>query len=262
MASNPTHLNTTVDGANGLTSKTSGSISPSAGAFLVVALATAAQGVISFNVGTVTTTLANVGPWTVHRSVTGQAVNSYGVAIATAQITGSPGSGTVTVTWTGTSTRTVLTIAEVVVSTPPSVPQSGQATGTASTLAVPLSATGASSLVIGAINSRGASAIAAGSGFTELVETSSTGGGNSQLQLQYDNGGSITSCGWSGLGATNDVGAAIEISEDTEGTPQSLLLGMTQRFSASLLLTIGQRQVPSGGGRWTRRYPLLGRFLR
>lgn len=218
--STPAHLNTTADGVGSLTSKVSGSISPTiTSGKLIAVLAQGAAGTTSFSGAAVSDTLANTGAWTVHVEVVGTATNRYGLVIASCDVTGATGSGTVTVTWTNASTRTVLSIVEVASGSALTAVQSKSNTGTATTLTVTLdSSPGASSLILAAVNSAGeADGITPDGAFSELADTSSTGGGNSRLQVQYDNGGADTTIDFASLATTNNVGGAIELVEGPTG---------------------------------------------
>lgn len=217
----PTGTPVASDGTNPLTSLATGSHTPALTNGRLIALAAlGVAGSTTFSEGSaITDTYANgsnVGPWTVHAVGSGTNTNSYGLLVASAEVTGAPGAGAVTLRWTGSSTRTVVRVVEIASNDPLEVVQVKVNTGTGTTLTVTLDASpDAASLILGVINSAGDAGVTEGSGFTELIESGSGGGGNSWLQVQHDNGGGDTTCDWSALSTTMNVGIALELAENS-----------------------------------------------
>lgn len=213
--STPTQLVTTPSTANN-DFVTSGTISPTANALLIVAVAGAESPDATHD--TMTDTLTGTGIWTRHQTdVFDDGSRPCRISIWTAQAGPSPGSGTITLTFGSTCRRKVIGVAEITghdTTTP--VAQSKSSNGNASTLTVTLDSTpAATSAVIGAIAVKEDSdGVSPGSGFTELTDVDSGGPAfQARLQMQYDLTGADTTCDWSALSTLANAGAAIEIAE-------------------------------------------------
>lgn len=124
--STPTLLATTPlrTAAGTLASAASASVSPSSNALLIVCVGHGAGA--SNTLSSISTTLSNVGSWTIAAQFNGLVGSVYEVAaIAWAQVTGAPGTGTITANFTGgsgyTATVAVLEIATGYHTTPTGV---------------------------------------------------------------------------------------------------------------------------------------------
>lgn len=206
--STPTQLDAKSDSATASTI-VSNSVSPSSNTLLLVAGATRDASVAS---ASISTTLSNVGTWTVlTRDGPGA---SYGsLVLGYAVVTGAPGSGTVTVNFGVSCTRHSIVVAEIAsgYSTSSPVVQNKNGTSSASTLSLTLDSTPISnSTVFAAVASRGATAITPGSNFTELSEIG-TGSGNPAIEVEYDANSATTTVDWSTLGTAGNAGIGIEI---------------------------------------------------
>ena len=204
----PTVLDTVNNGSG--TSQTTGSVSPTADSKLL--LAVGLRDGADMPVGTISTTLSNVGTWSsVHgpELTTGSARRQ--VAWYYADITGAPGTGTVTYNSSLSISRIMLALYEV---TGGSAGIADSATGSSvvSTLEVTLSGTPATdSLVMGAIQCDGDRTITPGTGFTEITQLLHSNGSDN-LQVQYDAENADDTCDWSSVGTNSNSGAVIVIS--------------------------------------------------
>lgn len=208
-------------GATGSTSLASPSVSPSSNALLVAAYRTRFA-VASF---TVSTTLSNVGTWTVVNDATN-------LCIIYAKVTGAPGTGTVTVTHANQSDRHIHLGEFLGYDTSNPVPQFkvGSASTSGTTYTASFASTPAStSAVFAALHANGMTSAAAtpGAAFTEVFDTATTT--TRIMETEYDIGSPAISFDWSGLTDTvSRFGIAIEIQEPVVTSPDSgyLLLGV------------------------------------
>lgn len=179
---------------------TSGSISPTANAMLIVICSgSATAGTLAFS----STTLSGVGSWT---GTTQVSDGNTKLRILTAKISGSPGTGTLTFTGFGTpgTTRSVMHVLEVTNGVTALNEKTG--TQTSATPSLTLDATpDANSLIMAAI-AHNSAATTAGTNFTELAENN----GNRGMQTQYDAGSATTSVPWNSSNIAH-VMTALEI---------------------------------------------------
>jgi hypothetical protein len=225
--STPSLLDTTTSNVL-LASITSGSISPTANALLVVCVTSYQSNKNSANFFTgCSDTLTGTGTWTLEEELESHVNDSMLVGIYTAQAGSSPGSGTITVTWDDNSNRNIINVYEITgFDTTTPVEQSASNGGTGTTLTVTLGASpDSANMVFGTVtNSEAASgSIDHGSGFTELGETDmGEGSGNIIAQQQYDYQSADTTCDWSSVGTVETTGVAIEIVEESVAGGDSL----------------------------------------
>lgn len=220
--STPTLLDATAVAA-AATSITSASVTPTSDALLVV-VARCGTADESANIAVTGTTLANVGTWTNHQRVYAGSANGGTILIATAQITGSAGSGTVTVGWTGSNVGRAIQVIEVTghdTATPVTQSKAGAQSSTGTTYSFSLDASpAATSVVIAGLTGNIASAnnVLAGSLFTEISEQTPTT--NQRLQTEYDITSAGTTVDWSGglTGGSFRRGVAIEVAEASVST--------------------------------------------
>lgn len=181
-------LLTTALGSTAGTTVVSPSISPSSNALIVVAFAMAVTTTTDINSASISSTLSNLGSWTVVRMTnTGSPVLASLVAYA--KVTGAPGTGTVTVT-TSSLSRRVLHVIEVLGASA-SAPVAQSKTGsTTTTMTVTLDAKpNGNHTILSATSVRSPATdpvVDETSGYTELAETRSVGTSPTALQTQYD----------------------------------------------------------------------------
>lgn len=140
----------------------SGTITPSDNALLVVVVRRQSGGT-----PTMTTSLSNVGSWTVSSVVTASAGTMF---LAYARVTGDPGSGTVTATYGSTRAGRLMLTHEVLGSGTPGTPVIGTASTTGTTFSVDVGTPAANALVFAAVTSEGNSAITPAAPWNELGE--------------------------------------------------------------------------------------------
>lgn len=217
--STPSNLAGVTDN-NNTTTVVTGTIGPSSGSLLIIS--TGYVSGVNTTLSSVTTTLSNVGTWTIV-----QATNNWQAsparyttgAIAYAMVTGAPGTGTITATFGSATRGKVLRVAEVTghnTTTP--VAQSKTNTGTSDTLTVTLDSTpNSANMVFAAVIDVGAGTITPGNGFTEIGETTLDSTLDTTIETEYDYQSADTTADWTTLGAVGNVGVAIEINEDGGG---------------------------------------------
>ena len=211
----PTLLDTTTESSND-SSITSGSISPTGDALLIVAMVTRTSGGSRAVTG-VSDTLTGTGSWTIDVQTVGTASGYVDVALCTAKAGSSPGSGTVTVTLSGNSARKCLHVAEITgqdTSTP--VQQTKSNTGSGATLSITLDSSPASDSCVMGCNGDALSGVSGdttpGANYMELADSNlAQGAGNVQNEVEYDLTPTSTTVDWSGLESINNAGVAIEI---------------------------------------------------
>jgi len=216
QVANPTHLTAVANGANH-TVATTPSITPSSNALLIAWIAWRATA--DRSISSVTTTLSNVGAWTI-LSGTWEATGGSEVGIAYATITGSPGSGTVTWNFSSTANRSYGSVEEIAsgYSTTTPVRQTATpVTGTGLTQTISLaSSLLANSKSFSCISDRAAITILNGSGETELHEGNSTGSSATFGQSQYS---TDQTHDWSTLGASSNSALLIEVQPPSAAAP-------------------------------------------
>lgn len=219
----PTHLDA-VSAANSQSSLASNSVSPSANALLLVSVGAGGSSADDFTFS-IADTLAGTGSWTqVSLIATAATGRTYRLAVFYARAGSTPGSGTVTVTASSAQLRWAMRTAEVTGQAETPGAQSKTGSGTDTSLSLTLDATpAADAMVFGAVVSVADSdGITPGTNYTELGETDSGSSNNARLQTQYDLDDATTTCDWSGLNTSVNLGVAIEIVPASEGTQISV----------------------------------------
>lgn len=213
--SSASNVGTATSTAN-TTTVTTGTLSPTANALLIVT--NAGRHNASMTISSVTDTFTGTGSWTLYQAELFDGSRYVRTLVAVAQAGSSPGSGTVTVTYSANVARKAIALDEVTghdTSTP--VVQNNSNSGTGATLTVTQSGTPAStSLMWGGIGDAdaGATTGVADANYTENFDIDS-GGGGTQITLQgmYDLVSADTTTDWDSLASINNVGVAIEIAE-------------------------------------------------
>lgn len=199
------------------TSLTTDAFAPAANSHLLVTIGFnhSISGNPTPNIGSITTTLANVGAWTAHpHSVRESGTDSCIVAFS-AQISGSPGTGTITAhAINSTPTQWVIEVLQITgnrYGTPIINYLIGNGASTTPTLTTAAPTAGNAQLA--AINSRADPDfnVSPGTGFTELLDESSSASGHVQLQMQYRGSDLTTAVGWTGAHTSGNVFFALEI---------------------------------------------------
>lgn len=218
MALGTPSLLDTASSTTSSTTVTSGSVSPTAGNLLVVVVGAIGNSAVDA-VNSVTTTCS--GSWTLTEKIDYSAANGTPVArvaIYTATVPASPGSGTFTATFAGAEARKTIAVIEISghdTSSPIGATATGSDTGT--TLSITLDASpAADSCVIGATveyDNTANTSIEPGSGFNELADFGVGASPDAQTQVEYDSTPLGTTVNWSGYGSSSSiqVGGAIEI---------------------------------------------------
>jgi hypothetical protein len=227
--SDPTLLDQKVLASNAA-ALASNAITPASNTLLVVVIKTSNDTTAELNM---TTTLANVGAWTIVAKYSGGAPQGT-IAIAYAVVTGSPGTGTITANWTTLSNSNLMHVmsltgfeATPVVQSKLGTPATVSASSYSLTLdRLPI----ATSCVIGALV-WGATPgdITPGANFTEVADQSST---TIRVESEYDRTNATTTVDWS-VGASNTgrrVGIAIEVAS---GTAQAISRTVSDNFGLS-----------------------------
>lgn len=201
----PTQLSTNDAGSG--TSAVTGTVSPSSGSKLL--LAVGLRDGANIPVGTITTTLSNVGTWSsVHAPQVTVGSARRQVAWYYADVTGSPGTGTVTYNSSLSITRILLALYEVTGASS-GITNSATNSSTSTPITVTLSGTPSSdSLVMGAIQCDGDRTITPGTGFTEITQLLHDAGSDN-LQVQFDAESADTTCDWSSVGSNSNSAAVL-----------------------------------------------------
>jgi hypothetical protein len=234
--STPSVLDTTTN-TSAVTTITSGSISPTANALLVVMASMESgddPGAYDYNTNGIDDSLTGTGTWTKHEDIAQDPGNNIRVAIWTAQAGGSPGSGTITVgRQFSTTSRNTIHVVEIATGfdTTTPVPQSksvGDGGAGASTYSVTLDSTPASdSCLFGfiVIEDDTDADVTAGTGYTELADTNTTGSHDIQQQCQYDlTAPSDGICDWSSTTGDQMLAAAIEVQAAAAGNAMPMAM--------------------------------------
>lgn len=228
--STPTHLAYATDQSSaGVTTKAFASTSPASDCLLIVVGKADSASNTQDAISSITTTLSNVGAWTVIEHYTTDIFGNQNNFIAYAKATGAPGSGTVTVNWSGLPQDAIVMELLYVTGHDTTTPVAhhdefaGTADPAAGTLANTPTTTSLILSVIGVADINGAgAAITPASGFTELgqqIIINTTYTFDLEIETQYRLTGTGTSVGASSLGmvgAGADSGwslMAIEIAE-------------------------------------------------
>lgn len=179
---------------------TTGTISPADDSWIVITCGTAT---LAGNFAFSSTTLSNIGSWTLVQVADG----NIRVGILYAKITGSAGTGTITISGFGTPgvTRAIMHTTQITGAVSALNPKTG--TITSASPSITLDATpGAKSLVIANIG-HNAAATTPGTGYTELAENN----GNRGMQTQYDAEDATTTVAWTSSNVSHAM-AALEFS--------------------------------------------------
>lgn len=203
--STPTLLNASSPGGT-VASVTSGSITPSTNALLVV-LARCA-GDESASIAVTSTTLSNVGSWTNLRVYSGSAAVGT-LLVAYAKVTGSAGTGTVTASWAAGHSRPAIQVVEITgYNTTTPVAQSKIGTPTNGSTSESFGSTpAATSTVIGGLVTTQIAAPTAGSGFTLIQNTLAT---DAYVSSEYQ-AGNATTVNWTYDATQPGVSIGIEV---------------------------------------------------
>lgn len=248
----PTHLAYATDESSaGVTTKAFASTSPASDCLLIVVGKADSASNSADAISSISTTLSNVGAWTIIENYTTDIYGSQNNFIAYAKVTGAPGSGTVTVNWSGLPqdaiTMELLYVTGHDTTTP--VVHHDEFAGNwavdpaAGTLANTPTSTSLILVLCGVADSTGGAAtITPASGFTELGQqlvTNTTWNFELEIETQYRLTGTGTAVGASTLGMSSGGAEpgwslmAIEIAEASSTVTGTVAVTLTAATSTA-----------------------------
>lgn len=212
-------------------------VSPDDDALLEVDFGSIVSGGAGITVVSISTTLSNVGSWTiVQETITGGTPERDNIGCkAYAQITGSPGSGTITITLSGKSRHKLAQVAQVTghdTSDPVAQTKTNSNESTTITVTFDNAISDAENLVTCMVHDYGNITVPTeGGDFTPLEDTTIDASNDSVLANEYDDDDADTTSDWSGLSGGSAVAIAFEYNVEPGGAGGTILPFMQQYHS-------------------------------